>query len=433
MDPTAYEPAKPGKAAGKKMIPLTINRDDVADKAKLDQARHRSFTFGRSDGTDLAPWTIKTDGGFGYSMDPRQLTVAAQLSTGATDAGFSGDGTLEVWDIKNGGNGWSHPVHVHFEEGVILSRDGKAPPDWEKWARKDVFRIGPEVDSSTDVSMAIRFREFAGTYMEHCHNTQHEDSSMLLRWDIEHPGQFELMPTPLPGWDGVEYVASAALPTFRTGGKGSGNDDDDGDDGDDNSTNKLPVAGPDSASTTAGVAVTLNVLANDSDPDNNMPLTVVGLSQPDSGMGTATTDGTRVIYTPPATLTEPATATFTYEVRDAKGGVSATPGTVTIAVAPAVTSNEDLQVTSATVVVRSNNRYTWDLAGTTSQTGTVLTISAATTGGPLVLGTATMTPTATGARWRISATTTGNGPASTPTVTIKSSSGRSVTAPLSVR
>ena len=29
--------------------------------------------------------------------------------------------------------------------------------------------------------MAIRFREFAGTYMEHCHNTQHEDHAMLLR------------------------------------------------------------------------------------------------------------------------------------------------------------------------------------------------------------------------------------------------------------
>ena len=65
--------------------------------------------------------------------------------------------------------------------------------------------------------MAINVREFAGTYMEHCHNTQHEDNSMLLRWDIEKPGQFQLMPTPLPSWDGVRYVNSAALPTFRNG------------------------------------------------------------------------------------------------------------------------------------------------------------------------------------------------------------------------
>ena len=220
-------------------------------------ARHREFIFGRSDGTDEAPWTIKTDGGFGYNMDPRRISAAPQLATGPTDAGFSGDGTLEVWKIKNGGNGWNHPVHVHFEEGIVLSRDGKAPPEWEKWARKDVYRIGEGIDSSVDVEMAIRFREFAGTYMEHCHNTQHEDTSMLLRWDVEHPGQFQLMPTPLPGWDGVTYVNSAALPTFRTGAE----------DGDNEGENKKPVANPDSAISNNGQPLTINVLANDTDPD----------------------------------------------------------------------------------------------------------------------------------------------------------------------
>lgn len=161
--------------------------------------------------------------------------------------------------------------------------------------------------------MAIHFREFAGTYMEHCHNTQHEDNSMLLRWDVEHPGQFQLMPTPLPGWDGVNYVNSAALPTFRTGSKND--DDNEGD-------NKKPVANPDSAASANGQAVTINVLANDSDPDGNLPLKVVGLAQPDSGQGTATTDGVHVIYTPPASVPAAFTAAFTYQASDAKDAVS---------------------------------------------------------------------------------------------------------------
>ncbi len=80
-----------------------------------------------------------------------------------------------------------------------------------------MYRIGVMDDSTDSVTMAIRFREFAGTYMEHCHNTQHEDHAMLLRWDIERPGQLSLMPTPLPTWDGCSYVNSSALPTFRTG------------------------------------------------------------------------------------------------------------------------------------------------------------------------------------------------------------------------
>jgi FtsP/CotA-like multicopper oxidase with cupredoxin domain len=211
MDPNEFVPGK------KKMIPLTIDRDDPADQAKLAKARHRTFEFVRSAGTDEAPWTIKTDGGSGsFPMDPRRISAAPQLANGATEAGFSGEGTLEIWSILGNG-GWSHPVHVHFEEGVILRRGGKAPPEWEKWARKDVYRVGAEDDSTESVEMAIRFREFAGTYMEHCHNTQHEDHSMLLRWDVEHPGQLRMMPAPLPTWDGVEYVDSAALPTFRSG------------------------------------------------------------------------------------------------------------------------------------------------------------------------------------------------------------------------
>jgi FtsP/CotA-like multicopper oxidase with cupredoxin domain len=215
MDPSLFEPG------GQTLIPLAIDRNDP----QLANAARREFIFGRSGGSDEAPWTIKTDGGAGLGMDPRRISAAPQLATGPTLAGFDGSGangddafgTIEIWQIVNGGGGWSHPVHVHFEEGVVLSRGGMAPPEWETWARKDLYRIGTQDDSTDSVEIAIRFREFAGTYMEHCHNTQHEDHAMLLRWDIEHPGQFLLMPTPIPTWDGVDYVDSAALPTFRTG------------------------------------------------------------------------------------------------------------------------------------------------------------------------------------------------------------------------
>jgi hypothetical protein len=119
-------------------------------------------------------------------------------------------GAVEIWHLKTGG-GWSHPVHVHFEEGKILSRDGEKPPSWEKWGRKDVYRIGRMPDSGHEVEFAIRFREFGGTYMEHCHNTQHEDTAMLLRWDIDNPGELIPLPTPHVGWDGTTYEDSFAL------------------------------------------------------------------------------------------------------------------------------------------------------------------------------------------------------------------------------
>jgi FtsP/CotA-like multicopper oxidase with cupredoxin domain len=194
MDPADYVEGE------QQMIPLRR-----PSEAELANALHRSFEFERQP-TDDKPWVIETDGGKGFGMDPRRISAAPSKNSGG----------LEVWRLINSGT-WSHPIHIHFEEGIILRRNGKEPPEWEKWARKDVYRLGPQPDSGDLVEVALRFREFAGTYMEHCHNTQHEDHAMLLRWDIEHPGQVKLMPTPMPSWDGVSYVDSVALPTFREG------------------------------------------------------------------------------------------------------------------------------------------------------------------------------------------------------------------------
>jgi FtsP/CotA-like multicopper oxidase with cupredoxin domain len=203
MDPSEFV------AGGKTLIP--VHRPTSTE---LASATKRHFEFGRSSGTDNAPWTVKSDGGSGLNMDPRRLSAVANNGDYMDS---TGQGHLQVWTIENGGGGWSHPIHIHFEEGVILQRDGLPPPEWERWARKDVYRIGTMPDSGDSVTVALRFREFAGTYMEHCHNTQHEDHAMLLRWDIENPGQTIMMPTPIPTWDGVSYVASVALPTAFTG------------------------------------------------------------------------------------------------------------------------------------------------------------------------------------------------------------------------
>ena len=181
------------------MIPLP-----VVTQAEIDGARRREFVFGRSGGSDEVPWTIKTDGGQGFGMDPHRVSAAPTV------------GQWEIWRLRSSG-GWNHPVHIHFEEGRILSRDGGPPPIWERWARKDVYRIGDGPDTAREMDVLIRFREFMGTYMSHCHNTTHEDHAMLLRWDIRNPGQTVAIPTPIPDWEGVHYEPSYELPTATTG------------------------------------------------------------------------------------------------------------------------------------------------------------------------------------------------------------------------
>ena len=102
----------------------------------------------------------------------------------------------------------------------------------------------------------------------------------------------------------------------------------------DSGENQRPIAVADVGSTTFGVPVTLNLLANDSDPDNDAPLSVTALTQPAAGQGTVALAVNNVIYTPPAVVNAPLTTTFTYKVQDAKGLVSTDAATVTITVAP---------------------------------------------------------------------------------------------------
>jgi FtsP/CotA-like multicopper oxidase with cupredoxin domain len=88
-------------------------------------------------------------------------------------------GTAEKWIIRNGSRRWSHPIHIHFEEYQILTRNGVAPPAQER-ARKDVLELHP----NETVEIFLRFRDFTGRYVMHCHNTIHEDHAMMVRFDI---------------------------------------------------------------------------------------------------------------------------------------------------------------------------------------------------------------------------------------------------------
>ncbi|MEJ5989223.1 multicopper oxidase domain-containing protein [Ramlibacter sp. PS3R-8] len=91
--------------------------------------------------------------------------------------------STEIWELTNLDDGWQHPIHIHFEEGRILSKSVNGvpipiPPN--ERGRKDVFVVGERMT----VRVLLRFRDFPGRYMMHCHNLTHEDHAMMLRWDI---------------------------------------------------------------------------------------------------------------------------------------------------------------------------------------------------------------------------------------------------------
>jgi hypothetical protein len=184
--------------------------------------------------------------------------------------------------------------------------------------------------------------------------------------------------------------------------------------------NQPPVAVADSIAT-LGVAVPINVLANDTDPEGNVPLAVASVSQPPLGRGSVSSNGTVITYTPPTPVTTAFTTTFNYVARDSFGALSTSPATVTVQVSPRPAA-ETFTVTTATVSARSNNRFTWDFAGTSSViTGNVITVQVSTPTGLATLGTTTVPVTG---RWRLTVgNTTAVIPSANPTATITSSQG----------
>jgi FtsP/CotA-like multicopper oxidase with cupredoxin domain len=154
----------------------TLRPYPIIDMTKV--VTRRNFNFGRSGGS----WTVNNK-----IFEPSIASSQAQVKRN----------TAEVWTLQNSSGGWVHPVHIHFEEGRILARNGVAPPVYER-GRRDVYHL----NTNEKVDIFFNFRDFpdpnynppnpaykpeAGRYAMHCHNTVHEDHAMMTRWDIVNP------------------------------------------------------------------------------------------------------------------------------------------------------------------------------------------------------------------------------------------------------
>jgi spore coat protein A, manganese oxidase len=88
-------------------------------------------------------------------------------------------GTAERWILRDKSGGWAHPIHIHDEAVQIQRVTGRAK-DAQEMFKKDTVRLQP----NTDVEVFIKFRTYPGRFVFHCHNNEHEDSAMMLRYDV---------------------------------------------------------------------------------------------------------------------------------------------------------------------------------------------------------------------------------------------------------
>ena len=153
-------------------VPSRLSDPAFLERPKTATTRTWSLRAGLRFGEGLPPiaWTIN-----GKPFDPNRSDAAIAL------------GDVELWRFRNEAPlglplrvlARPHPTHVHLAHFQILERNGKPPLAHERgW--KDTVAL----DGIEDVLVLLRFSQFRGRYLLHCHNLEHEDHAMMARFDV---------------------------------------------------------------------------------------------------------------------------------------------------------------------------------------------------------------------------------------------------------
>ncbi|RJQ77885.1 MAG: multicopper oxidase family protein [Desulfobacteraceae bacterium] len=96
------------------------------------------------------------------------------------------DGT-EIWEFANDGLGMgmmnmpmAHPMHMHAVQFQVLERWGVSHDGYLDAGWKDTLLILP----GERAQVIARFSPYAGLYIYHCHNLEHEDGGMMRNFRI---------------------------------------------------------------------------------------------------------------------------------------------------------------------------------------------------------------------------------------------------------
>jgi FtsP/CotA-like multicopper oxidase with cupredoxin domain len=131
-------------------IPATLRRIPVLDTTKATAHRVITFTQGLINGK---------------TMDMSRVDVTAPLSA------------TEIWQVENL-VGMDHPFHLHGFQFQVLDRNGKPEKD-RRW--KDTVNV-PKHET---VRFVVKYNDYPGLWMFHCHILDHEDHGMMAVLEVK--------------------------------------------------------------------------------------------------------------------------------------------------------------------------------------------------------------------------------------------------------
>jgi len=136
-------------------VPEVLSRSETL--APASAVAHRQFRFRTGRVGTMAGWL--TDG---RPFDPHRFDATPEL------------GATEIWTLQSD---FHHPIHLHLVHFTVLSRNRKAPAEFDAgW--KDTVDLRP----NEEVQVITRFSGYRGRYLFHCHNLEHEDMAMMANF-----------------------------------------------------------------------------------------------------------------------------------------------------------------------------------------------------------------------------------------------------------
>jgi spore coat protein A, manganese oxidase len=137
-------------------VPARLSRIEPLRPAAA--VRARTWLFRRAPAGEHPGWLVND-----RAFDPRRRDATPRL------------GDVEIWRFRTD---LHHPVHVHLDPFQVISRRGGVPGPYDAgW--KDTVDVRP----SETVEVAVRFTDYTGPYLLHCHNLEHEDMAMMAAFE----------------------------------------------------------------------------------------------------------------------------------------------------------------------------------------------------------------------------------------------------------
>ena len=171
------------------VLRVQVNEREVAHAALPERLSAPAFDASEAS-TNLANPRL-----FQLMMNHMQFTINGRtfdMDETAPDEEIPFD-TLETWVFENrsgGGMGMmgrmqmAHPMHIHGVHFQVIERQGGIWEDlqsgWVDEGWKDTVLVRPE----EKVKILLRFKDFSGLYMYHCHILEHEDLGMMRNLKI---------------------------------------------------------------------------------------------------------------------------------------------------------------------------------------------------------------------------------------------------------